>query len=57
MELIHCVPWIRFADNLRFVRQRGPSKTYACRMLYTLKGEAIQQMEGCTYSFPFFGLL
>lgn len=40
MELIHCIPWIRFADDLQFTQQRGPSKTYDCRMLYTRKGEA-----------------
>lgn len=50
MELIHCIPWIRFADNLRFVQQRGPSKTYDCRMLYTQKGEAILEMEGSIYT-------
>lgn len=49
MELIHCTPWIRFADNLHFVQQRGPSKTYDCRMLYTLKGEASLEMEGSVY--------
>lgn len=49
MELIHCVPWIRFADNLHFVQQRGPSKTYDCRMLYALKGEASLEMEGSIY--------
>lgn len=49
MELIHSVPWIRFADNLHFAAQRGPSKTYDCRMLYTLKGEASLEMAGSTY--------
>lgn len=49
MELIHCVPRIRFADNLHFIVQRGPSKTYDCRMLYTLKGEASLEMAGTTY--------
>lgn len=50
MELIHCTPWIRFADNLRFVWQRGPSKTYDCRLLYTLKGEASLEMDGSNYT-------
>jgi AraC-like DNA-binding protein len=50
MELIHCIPWVRFADNLRFVQQRGPSKTYDCRMLYTLKGEASLEMDGNVYT-------
>ena len=50
MELIHCIPWIRFADNLRFVQQRGPSKTYDCRMLYTLKGEATLEMDERVYT-------
>lgn len=49
MELIHCVPWIRFADDLRFEIRRGPSKTYDCRMLYTLKGEAELEMDGKVY--------
>ena len=46
MDLIHCTPWIRFGDNLLFVQQRGPSQTYDCRMLYTLKGEASLEMDG-----------
>jgi len=50
MELIQCTPWIRFADELCFTGQRGPSKTYDCRMLYTLKGEASLEMEGSAYS-------
>lgn len=50
MELIDCTPWIRFADNLRFVQQRGPSKTYDCRMLYTLKGKASLEMDGNVYT-------
>ena len=49
MELIHCIPWIRFADNLCFTQQRGPSKTYDCRLLYTLKGEATLEMDGDVY--------
>ena len=49
MELIQSTPWIRFADDLHFTGQRGPSKTYDCRMLYTLKGEAALEMEGSTY--------
>lgn len=49
MELIQCIPWIRFADKLLFTQQRGPSRTYDCRLLYTLKGEASLEMEGSTY--------
>lgn len=49
MELIHCIPWIRFADNLHFDQQRGPSKTYDCRMLYTLKGEATLELADSIY--------
>lgn len=50
MELIQCTPWIRFSDDLHFTGQRGPSKTYDCRMLYTLKGEASLEMEDSLYS-------
>ena len=50
MALIHCIPWIRFADELCFVQQQGPSKTYDCRMLYTLKGEATLEMDGNVYT-------
>lgn len=50
MELISCIPWIRFADNLHFVRQRGPSKTYDCRMFYTLRGEASLELDGNSYT-------
>lgn len=50
MELIHCIPRIRFADELCFVQQRGPSITYDCRMLYTLKGEASLEMDGNIYT-------
>lgn len=49
IELIHATPWIRFADDLRFVRQRGPSKTYDCRLLYTCKGAATLEMGGSLY--------
>lgn len=45
MELIHSVPYIRFADKLQFNSLRGPSKTYDCRMLYTLKGSASLELE------------
>lgn len=50
MELIQANPFIRFADRMRFEFQRGPSKTYDCRMLYTLEGAASVEMEGVTYS-------
>ena len=49
MELIQCTPWIRFADELLFTGQRGPSKTYDCRMLYTLKGDAVLELEENVY--------
>lgn len=50
MELISCIPWIRFADDLCFEHQRGPSKTYDCRLLYTQKGAAELEMDGRVYS-------
>lgn len=46
MELIQCTPWIRFAGELCFTGQRGPSKTNDCRMLYTLSGAAEVELEG-----------
>lgn len=49
MELIHSNPYIRFADQLRFVTVRGPSKTYDCRLLYALKGAAELELEGQHY--------
>ena len=48
MELIQSEPFLRFADRMRFVFQRGPSKTYDCHMLYTLHGQADVEMEGIT---------
>lgn len=50
MELIQADPFIRFADRMRFEFQRGPSKTYDCRMLYTLNGSAHVEVEGTTYT-------
>lgn len=49
MELIHIVPYIRFANVLCFEQQRGPSKTYDCRFLYAFKGHAALSMMGQTY--------
>ena len=49
MELINVSPYIRFANTLCFEQQRGPSKTYDCRFLYTLKGEASLKMADRTY--------
>lgn len=46
MELVQCTPYIRFANILRFESQRGPSKTYDCRALYTLKGSGFIVLEG-----------
>jgi len=46
MDLITCNPYIRFANSLRFEYKRGPSKTYDCRLLYTLKGSARIHLEG-----------
>lgn len=46
MELVQCTPYIRFANVLRFESQRGPSKTYDCRALYTLKGSGSIVLEG-----------
>lgn len=41
MELIDSIPCIRFADVLQYEMIRWPSKTYDCRMIYALKGEAV----------------
>ena len=49
MKLIHATPYIRFANTLCFEQQRGPSKTYDCRFLYTFKGSATLRMAGQTY--------
>lgn len=46
MELCQANPFIRFADRLRFEFQRGPSKTYDCRLLYALSGSAVVEVEG-----------
>ena len=46
MELINVCPYIRFANMLCFEQQRGPSKTYDCRFLYTFKGTATLHMTG-----------
>lgn len=50
MELSKANPFVRFADKLRFEFQRGPSKTYDCRFLYTFDGNAVVQVEGVDYS-------
>lgn len=50
MELISCTPYIRFANALCFEHQRGPSKTYDCRFLYTLKGSASIDLAGQRYT-------
>lgn len=50
MELSKANPFIRFADKLRFEFQRGPSKTYDCRFLYTLDGEAVVQVDGVDHT-------
>ena len=49
MELINTAPYIRFANMLCFEQQRGPSKTYDCRFLYTFKGSAALRMMGQEY--------
>ena len=49
MDLINISPYIRFANMLCFEQQRGPSKTYDCRFLYTFKGAATVQMAGQAY--------
>ena len=49
MELINVSPYIRFANMLCFEQQRGPSKTYDCRFLYTFKGAAKLHMAGQEY--------
>lgn len=50
MELIHCTPYIRFADQVCFVSQRGPSKTYDCRLLYTFHGKAEMRLNGSRHT-------
>ncbi len=40
MKLIEAAPYIRFADVLKMTNQRGPSKTYDCRLIYALSGKA-----------------
>ena len=50
MELINANPFVRFADTLRFEFQRGPSKTYDCRFIYTLGGEATVKVEGVDHA-------
>ena len=50
MELIHANPFVRFADKLRFEFQRGPSKTYDCRLLYVLEGTATVRVRGSSYA-------
>lgn len=40
MNLIEIAPYIRFADGLKITNQRGPSKTYDCRLIYALSGKA-----------------
>ena len=49
MKLIQAAPYIRFANTLCFEQQRGPSKTYDCRFLYTFKGSATLHMAGQIY--------
>ena len=57
MELIHANPFVRFADKLSFSFQRGPSKTYDCRLLYGLDGRASVEIAGETYSVRHGGLI
>lgn len=49
MELIHANPFVRFADRLQFSFQRGPSKTYDCRLLYAVEGKATFEIGGVSY--------
>lgn len=49
MELITCTPYIRFADQVCFTSQRGPSRTYDCRLLYTLHGGADMVLGGTAH--------
>ena len=46
MELIYANPFVRFADKLLFTFQRGPSKTYDCRLLYAVDGSATVMLSG-----------
>jgi len=50
MELISCIPYIRFADQVHFSSQRGPSKTYDCRLLYAVQGKASVVLEGVRHT-------
>lgn len=50
MELIQCIPWVRYADSLCFTYVRGPSKTYDSRLLYAKDGEAELTMDGAEYT-------
>ena len=50
MELIQSVPYIRFANNLPISAVRGYSKTYDCRMFYTVSGEAGLELDGQAYT-------
>ena len=50
MELIHANPFVRFADKLGFSFQRGPSKTYDCRLLYVVEGKATFEIDGESHS-------
>jgi AraC-like DNA-binding protein len=49
LELINITPYIRFANMLQFEQQRGPSRTYDCRFLYTFSGCATLCMMGQAY--------
>lgn len=44
LDLISMTPYVRFANMLCFEQQRGPSRTYDCRFLYTFSGSAILSM-------------
>jgi len=57
MELIHANPFVRFADKLHFSFQRGPSKTYDCRLIYGLEGRATVFVEDVSYTMRHGGLI
>ena len=57
MELIHANPFVRFADKLCFSFQRGPSKTYDCRLLYVFEGNATVQIAGESHNMHHGGLV
>lgn len=57
MDLIQANPFVRFADKLHFSFQRGPSKTYDCRLLYGVDGLATVDIAGESYTITHGGMI